>query len=280
MTRALPALAAALVVTLMSACSASGPPEMTRVSEKEVLVDGVRTVIRTYSSEKLSDNPILLIALHGDTAPWERSGAQYVFAERIVADHEDVVAVGMLRPGYADPEGRVSDGEQGEGIGDNYGPPRTGQIANAIRALADHYNARRTVLVGESGGAATAANLIALHDDIAGQAVLIVCPCDVEAWRASMLETTGNAVFGGEIAFTSPINLVDRISEKTAITIIAGSRDTVAPPKLVRGYYDALADAGKNVDWILVDGGHGIFLDPTVIKATGAALVTDHAVRR
>jgi pimeloyl-ACP methyl ester carboxylesterase len=175
-------------------------------------------VIRVFRNEHVGDRPALLVALHGDTAPWNRSGAQYVFAEAIASQADNVVAVGMVRPGYVDPDGLTSDGEQGEGVGDNYDAPRVDQIASAIRALANAHDAAGVVLVGESGGAAVAANLIARHPGLVDRAVLIVCPCDVRSWRENMVAVTGKThVFGNDIEVLSPIDAVDQIADTNPV---------------------------------------------------------------
>ena len=260
-----------LFFLILAACAYDPGRVTDDVSQNMVTVDGTHTVIETFRSDRLSGQPVLLVALHGDTAPWDRSGAQYDFAERIARDNDNVIAVGMVRPGYVDPEGRTSDGPQGDGVGDNYGQPQIDQIAAAIRELKKRHNAARVILVGESGGAATAANIVSVYPDLVDQAVLIVCPCDVVRWRAHMAERTGKYdVFGGAVDILSPIDLVENVSDRTNIALIAGSEDPVAPPDLVKSYHAALIGAGKHASFTIVEGGHGIFLAPDVLSKVNA----------
>ena len=264
-----------LFLFLLAACAHTPSREADFVSDDMVVASGAHTVIETFKSNKLSDRPTLLIALHGDTAPWDRSGAQYAFAESIADANDNVVAIGMVRPGYVDPNGRTSDGPQGEGVGDNYGRPQIDQIAAAVRELKSRHNAERVILVGESGGAATAANVVSIYPDLVDQAVLIVCPCDVVRWRAHMAEKTGKPeVFGGAIDTLSPIDLVENVSDQTNITLIAGAEDTVAPQDLVQSYYAALIAAGKHAEFTIVEGGHGIFMAPEVLEQVNAIVAT------
>lgn len=64
-----------------------------------------------------------MIVLHGD-APRSKPDYQETFAAQ-AATGRDVVAIGLLRPGYTDPKGNVSEGERGQTTGDNYNARNT-----------------------------------------------------------------------------------------------------------------------------------------------------------
>ncbi len=98
-----------------------------------------------FVSEERSERPILVVAIHGD-APFNKPDYQYVFAAKLAARHRDVVAVGLLRPGYTDPEGHTSDGERGEAVGDNFHVTNTDAIADVIGELKRRWNARNVVV--------------------------------------------------------------------------------------------------------------------------------------
>lgn len=232
----------------------------------EIQYKDVCTKIRTFKSKQLSKKPILLVALHGDTAPWDFSIAQYRFAEHVANENKNVISVGMLRPGYKDSEKRTSDGVQGEGIGDNYDEQRVFQIAKSILLLKEHYQASKVILVGQSGGAATAANLIALYPDLINHAQLIACPCDINHWRKNMLTLTRKPVFEGELDNVSPIDIVGQISDQISITILVGNNDLVTPPALNRKYHSALVKAGKDAKFIMIKGDHEIFLSSEALS--------------
>ena len=93
-----------------------------------------RLRMRPFVSEEISASPILVVVIHGD-APFNEPEYQYVFAATVAATHRDVVAVGLLRPGYADGQGNRSDGERGASVGDNWNVTNTEAVADAIHGL-------------------------------------------------------------------------------------------------------------------------------------------------
>jgi pimeloyl-ACP methyl ester carboxylesterase len=64
--------------------------------------------------------------------------------------------------------------------GDNWNATNTDAIANAIGALKRRYHARKVVVVGHSGGAAIAANILGRHPELIDAALLVSCPYDSE----------------------------------------------------------------------------------------------------
>src|ERR1700712_5399676 len=84
---------------------------------------------RVYTSRGLQEQPVLVIMLHGDLPG---PSYQYEFARTVVESPElnleNVVAVGLLRPGYTDKSGETSSGIMGYAVGDNY----TGEVTNAV----------------------------------------------------------------------------------------------------------------------------------------------------
>lgn len=232
------------------------------------------TMIRTYMDLEVTDTPTLLVVLHGD-APFNNPGYQYSFAKKASSRFANLVAVGMLRPGYTDNAGRTSDGIRGHAVGDNYDKPRVDQIADAIRQLKAWYKPVKIVIAGHSGGAALAANLIALHPGLVDHAFLVSCPCDVDAWRESMYRLTQIPVFKVAMQTTSPLTLVKSIPTTTRVTLIVGKDDATAPPKLSQRYATALEQAGLEVDSKQVGGGHEIFLDSAVMDELGSVLQQD-----
>jgi len=243
----------------------------TRVSQSEVVVDGVQTFCRTFKSAAASDHPVLLIALHGD-APFAKPGYQYAFAQRVAKGAGNTVAVGLLRPGYTDPDGRTSDGERGEAVGDNYDAPRVNQIATAIGALKDFYNPKYVFLVGHSGGSAITAILIASHPNLVDHAFIVSCPCDINQWRESMLALTKQPVFKGPLQVTSPHEMVSKIPPSTQITVFVGKEDAVTKPELSLQYTKALAASGLEPDFHLIEGDHEILLSNAVISEVAKAI--------
>lgn len=63
---------------------------------------------------------------------------------------------------------------------------QTFRNADAISSLAHEYLSTHIMLIGHSGGATIAADIMARHPEVANAAVLVSCPCDVRAFRAHM----------------------------------------------------------------------------------------------
>lgn len=232
----------------------------------EIFSDNSCTKIRTYRSAGVTDKPVLVVALHGDS-PFNNPGYQYRFAELVANKNSNVISVGMLRPGYTDPMGRISDGVKGDAIGDNYDKKRVIQVAKAITELKRLYSPSKIVLAGHSGGAAITANLISLFPLMIDHALIVSCPCDVNSWREDMFALTHKSIFKGNIETLSPIDLVDQLNEKTTISIFTGKDDKVARPVLSEKYKKAVTKIGSKATFELIEGAHDIFLSTDIINA-------------
>ena len=240
----------------------------------EIFAGNSCTKIRTYRSADVSDKPILVVALHGDS-PFNNPGYQYRFAKLVANKNSNVISVGMLRPGYTDPLGRTSDGVKGDAIGDNFDKKRVNQIAKAIIELKKLYSPSKVILAGHSGGAAITANLISLFPLLIDHAFIVSCPCDVNAWREGMFSLTKKPIFRGDIETLSPIDLVEHLSEKTIISIFVGKDDKVARPILSKKYKTAATKEGLKVTLEVIDGQHDIFLGSDIINAI-TEIVSDY----
>ncbi len=232
----------------------------------EIFADNSCTKIRTYRSADVTDKPILVVALHGDS-PFNNPGYQYRFAELVANKNSNVISVGMLRPGYTDPLGRTSDGIKGDAIGDNYDEKRVNQIAQAITKLEKLYSPSKVILAGHSGGAAITANLISLFPLLIDHAFIVSCPCDVNAWREDMFSLTNKSIFKGKIETLSPIDLVKHLNKNTIISLFVGKDDKVARPILSEKYQTAATKKGSKVTLEIIEGQHDIFLIPDIINA-------------
>jgi len=235
-------------------------------SLNEILAGNNCTKIKTYKSAVVTDKPLLIVVLHGD-APFNKPGYQYRFAKLVANKNSNVIAVGMLRPGYTDPSGRTSDGVKGDAIGDNYDEKRVNQLAQAIEELKIMYSPSKVILAGHSGGAAITANIVSFFPLLIDHAFLVSCPCDVNAWRENMFSLTNKSIFRGNIDTLSPIDLVDRLSKKTTISIFVGKNDKVAIPILSEKYKKAVIKRGLKVTLAFIEGQHDIFLSPDIISA-------------
>jgi pimeloyl-ACP methyl ester carboxylesterase len=201
---------------------------------------------RVYQSTHLSAHPHLLVVLHGD-APGIDPSYQYVFAQRAAAGLSDVVAVGLLRPGYADGMGGKSEGSRGWAIADNYAPGDIACVAAALKALKTRYRAADLTLAGHSGGAALTADIIALYPHLAARALIVSCPCDVPAFRHSMMRLQLNPLWLWPVDAVSPQDHVTQIPRETVVRMVVGGNDPIAPPRLTNAFASALKQKGGNV---------------------------------
>jgi pimeloyl-ACP methyl ester carboxylesterase len=252
------------LLACLSSVLVSSQTQKQTVNEAWVRGGDYRLKISTFKSEPLSKRPVLVLVIHGD-APFHPPDYQNAFAAKVASSNKDVVAIGLLRPGYTDPQGNKSDGERGEAVGDNYNAKNTDAIANAIEELKRRWDARRVVVAGHSGGAAIAANILGRHPSLVDAALLVSCPCDVDKWRENMFQLTKQSVFKGKIDTLSPIDQLKGVSKQVKVVMIVGSQDKVAPPTISESYR-ALADKlGKQVKLIQLEGKeHDIFLEDAV----------------
>jgi predicted esterase len=266
---------------------------------------------QVFKDADVVDRPILVLVLHGDL-PNPRPDYQYLFAkmltlpnepeawaslraafpadwsdERIAGvatairaalgshwNHQRVVAAGILRPGYTDPSGDRSFGDMGMAVGDNYTPEVVDAVATAARRLAIMYNASAVVLVGHSGGAAIAANVLGRHPDSADSALLVACGCDPEAWRARMhAQQPDDAIWAGVTSSLLPLSLVDGVGPEVQVRLLVGEADDVALPDDSRKYAGALQARGIDARLNVVPGlGHNILMTPDAFRELSALI--------
>lgn len=231
-----------------------------------------RLFARAYASRRIRAHPVLVVVLHGDgPPPYQFPNYQYVFASKVAAENRNVVAVGLLRPGYTDPQGHHSQGCSGQRDGDNWSAQNTDSIADAIAALKVRYHASEVVVAGHSGGAAITANILGRRPRLINAALLVSCPCgNVNRWRAGMLQLTGFAVFNGDIRSLSPIDQIKGIDPHVHIVMMTGTDDHVAPLRVAERYRAAAVKVGKDVTLIELPGrSHNTFIYSKVLAELG-----------
>jgi poly(3-hydroxybutyrate) depolymerase len=251
----------------VGACGVRTPfPTIAPGKSETIWVQGGPFRLRAYMAvgDSVGARPVLLVVLHGD-APWTKPDYHDTLAAR-TARHRDVVAVGLLRPGYTDPRGNTSDGVRGETTGDNYHATNTDALAAAIRRLKDRVRARRVVVAGHSGGGTLTANILARHPDLVDAALVVACSCDVRAWRTHMLQQTGYWGFEDEVEILSPIDIVSGLSNDTEVVLVAGTADPIVPLASIEAYEERARRLGKRVRLMRLEGKqHEIFFDPVVL---------------
>ena len=282
----------AVLLTLPIVAVACAPDTTSRIGGTTLWVDGAhgRVKAQVFARERVSERPILVLVLHGDL-PDPRPDYQYLVAKAITVGwpedpdrsarlrsalggdwrDEDVIAAGILRPGYTDPSGDRSSGDPGRAVADNYTPEVVDAIADATRQIKDVYNARAVVLVGHSGGGAIVANVIGRHPDLADGALLVACGCDPEAWRARMRVRAPGSIPDGANPSLLPLSLAHRVRPRTIVRLVVGSADDVTLPEDSRRYAEALQRRGVDVRLTIEPGlGHNMLVTPAAFRELGA----------
>jgi pimeloyl-ACP methyl ester carboxylesterase len=221
---------------------------------------------KIYENPRLSQHPIVVVVVHGDSSDGTPPTYQYRFAERAAAAISDAVVAAVLRPGYSDGED-TSDGLRGLTTGDNWTPEIVNAVATVLAELKDRYHPRRVIVVGDSGGAAIVANLLGQQGTVVDGALLVSCPCDLAAWRKHMQSVKGGAIWERPVRSLSPLVLVDRVPASAKVWLLAGSDDQITPSALTLAYAEALRSRNVAVNVTMAPGlGHNILLEPIAME--------------
>lgn len=218
-----------------------------------------------YYSAHRTASPALVVVLHGD-APFHRPDYQYRLARQVAQATANVVAVGLLRPGYADPAGHRSPGLRGLTTGDNYTPAAVKAVATTMEALRRRYHARRVVLVGHSGGAVLVGDVLGRYPALADAALLAACPCNVPAFRRHMAKLQVNPLWWQPVPLLSPQDVVGGVRAGLPVSVVTGLADPVALPAYSQRYAAALRERRVAAQLLELPGqGHEILLAPPVL---------------
>ena len=181
----------------------------------------------------------LLVWLHGDVSSGGPANYHFAIAEKATAElgADTLKSIALVRPSYPDGSGEESGYAFGHGgRRDHYTTENLREIAGAIERLKERHTPKRTLLIGHSGGAASAATLLGMAPGLADDAVLVACPCDLVTWRAGR----GGAWSRSE----NPIAWADKIPTTTRVIALTGERDNNTPPALAQHYTHYLQQRG------------------------------------
>lgn len=217
-----------------------------------------------------SQAELLVVVLHGDLSGGGPAGYHRAFARRVAEALPGAAAVAMVRPGYSDPEGRTSDGST-NGRSDHYTASNVDLVFGAIGDMRGRVGARRVIAIGHSGGAATAADILALHPGLIDAAVLLACPCDTAAWRVGRRPWTQSM---------NPMAVADQVPRSARVVAYTGSADDNTGPALARGYVERLGARGVDAHFFEVPGAtHNSVVD--AVWSTGfPAVLAEFAAAR
>lgn len=210
-----------------------------------------------------SEPEALLIWLHGDISSGGPANYHFPVAQKAAEDFADrkVRSVALVRPGYPDGEGRSSSAAfLHGGRRDHYTRVNMEELIGAIQKLRDRYKPRQLVIIGHSGGAAMAANLLGMAPGLVHGAVLVACPCDLATWRA------GRSAWDRS---ESPIKWVDKIAPTTRVMALTGEADDNTLPSLASAYVEAAQKAGANASYQTIPNAthNNAFRSPMVSSA-------------
>lgn len=225
-----------------SATWAQGCPQADGISRVDAITECLVIQTTKISAQQSNKARNLLVYLHGDSS---RGGLfDRHFKHFAPFASADTVFVGMIRPGYADAKQNASTGDK-MGGGDNYTAHNVDAVANAIQALKTQYGSSRVVVVGYSGGAATAGVILGRHPELIDRAVLIACPCDLnirrQGWAKNIVRRS-----------ISPHEVADKVFKTAQVTAITGGADVNTTPAQVTGYVATLSARGVKARYIEV----------------------------
>ena len=244
---------------------------------------------KIYGTGNHSDNPVLVVVLHGDGGKGPpRPSYQYAAAQAIAEGFDkpemsedlrqsmgpllrfdDVVAAGILRPGYTDEDGDRSDGRLGKRTGDNHTRQVTEAVVAVVNTLKKDLNARAVILIGHSGGATISANILALYPDTADAAVLVGCGCDMAVIRARLYDMTGDDAWHNPTTSLDPMTTAHDVPASKKVRLVVGENDNKVYPEDIRRYADVLAANGVDVKMVVAPGhGHdSVFFAPVTFNS-------------
>lgn len=231
---------------LLGGCLATGSAQ-TAVCPDGSPADGVRRagdamqcLVMRRIEPVSAKSQVLVVFLHGDSG-----GRPDLADDRKVAlalsAHLGAVTLALQRPGHESASGR-SDGQTGAG-GDDYTSENIATVATALQSVRKLHPGRPLLLVGHSGGAATAALLASRYPGIADAYLLAACPCDVPGWR-QWRKNAGASDAAPWTRSLSPLAETAGVGPGTLVSVVVGSRDENTLPKFSEAYVGALQAKG------------------------------------
>jgi pimeloyl-ACP methyl ester carboxylesterase len=172
---------------------------------------------------------VLIVMIHGDrTGSLERRHLDRWIELGRALQAEGRRVLLLIRPGYRTPDGDSSGWANPRD--DDYTAENVARVAGALASLRRTLQPQRIVLVGHSGGAATAALVLGRHPGAADAALLLGCPCDVPPWREHRARQRG----GFDRPWTqslNPLAFVSGIAVSTPVHAATGTLDDNTLPR-------------------------------------------------
>ena len=222
----------ALCITLLAAAQI-GHANTCEVEDFESRISGTSQclMMRRFG---VAEPELMLIWLHGDVSSGGPANYHFQIAERAAKEFaaSKTLSVAIVRPGYPDGDGNSSTVDAAQsGRSDHYTKENVTEVATAVEHLRKRFNPQKVILIGHSGGAATAAVILGLHPGLVDDALLVSCPCDLSAWRAGRKAWTNSE---------DPIKWTEQVPTDVRVVALTGARDDNTSPELARSYVQAL----------------------------------------
>ncbi len=218
---------------------------------------------------------VLLVFIHGDVSAGGPADYHYAIAERAAREFAaaKVTSVALVRPGYGDASGRESTvAMMQRGRSDHYTRENLAEVGAAIERLRGKLKPRTVIVIGHSGGAATAAILLGMMPGLIDAAVLVSCPCDLVAWRSGRRAWSRSE---------NPLDWADRVDAAAHVVALTGANDDNTLPALAQAYVDKLRARKVDAKFDVLPGAthNGAFKSPAVLDAV-RGLLPANAPRR
>lgn len=186
-----------------------------------------------------------IVMLHGDEGNGGDPLSYFAFGADIARRIPEATVHMLLRPGYRDPWGRQSPGEN-FGRRDQYTVENAKMIAKNLERIGQN---GPVVAIGHSGGAAQLALALSFGNDIADEVILVACPCDLDVWQELNPQWPEDTI----VRSVSPKDF----SPSTAahVTLISGNQDAITPTVLSQSYAEHLDSLGISNELIVVPNG-------------------------
>lgn len=176
----------------------------------------------------------MVVWLHGDVSSGGPANYHFASAQKAAQEFSanKVLSVALVRPGY--PDGSRDSSTVAflhGGRSDHYTKENALEVGAVIERLRNRFKPSLVVVVGHSGGAATAAILLGMKAKLIDAAVLVSCPCDLVAWRA------GKRAWGMS---ENPIGWIDHVDSAARVIALTGDKDSNTTSNLALAYVQAL----------------------------------------
>jgi predicted esterase len=236
-----------LVAAVLASAATAALADPCATDDFETRITGVSQclLMRRYGP---ADPAAMVVWLHGDVSSGGPANYHFGLAQKAAEDlaSQGVLSVALVRPGYPDGSGDSSSVSfTNGGRSDHYTKDNIGEVGGAIEKLRSRYKPKTVVLVGHSGGAATAAVLLGMKPRLAEGALLVSCPCDIVRWRAGRRAWDRSE---------NPLDWAGKTSASARVIALTGTNDDNTSADLAKTYVAALDARGIDATFLPLAG--------------------------